>query len=135
MPSFVYLPSDRMRGPVVDSNGELLSIAYLARFPAPSSRRCPRSRQLSSSRRLDPLPPLYHIFFCTVEPFLTILGVIYAVCRPEVYYQNLIPSSSTVKEKLENLVPVGGAGVMAVRQLGSCESSFDSPLAQLTQGR
>ncbi|KAK9899735.1 hypothetical protein P389DRAFT_192046 [Cystobasidium minutum MCA 4210] len=66
----------------------------------------------------DVLPgPLYN-FFVYVEPLATIAGSVYAWTMPELYYRNLLPSSSLL-ERLTHAGPPQ-AGVMAIRQLGNC---------------
>lgn len=63
-------------------------------------------------------------FFVYVEPLATIAGSVYAWTMPELYYRNLLPSSSLL-ERLTHAGPPQ-AGVMAIRQLGNCETSCPS---------
>ncbi|KAM0753356.1 hypothetical protein T439DRAFT_323993 [Meredithblackwellia eburnea MCA 4105] len=63
----------------------------------------------------DPFPPAYKVFFATVEPLLTAIGVFKAVFTPLTYHKELIPPS--VAAIPLNVHP---ASVMSVRQLGSC---------------
>ncbi|GAA5832803.1 hypothetical protein JCM11251_005770 [Rhodosporidiobolus azoricus] len=60
----------------------------------------------------DPLPRPYFLFFTLVEPFLTILGSLYAIFLPHTYYPSLHPSFAAP--------PTSPPAIMAIRQLGSC---------------
>ncbi|GAA5913429.1 hypothetical protein JCM6882_001959 [Rhodosporidiobolus microsporus] len=72
---------------------------------------------------LDPLPRPYFLFFTLLEPFLTILGSLYATFLPRTYFSSLFPSSLTALDDKPSLplpVPLHPAAEMATRQLGSC---------------
>ncbi|SCV71316.1 BQ2448_2904 [Microbotryum intermedium] len=63
------------------------------------------------------LPFFYFHFFTFVEPLLTIFGSIYATFSPLQYYTELVPIAVASPPLAINVHP---AGIMAVRQLGSC---------------
>ncbi|BGP18424.1 hypothetical protein JCM10213_001671 [Rhodosporidiobolus nylandii] len=69
----------------------------------------------SPTHPLDPLPRSYFLFFTVLEPFLTILGSLYAIFRPATYFSSLFPPTLAPPPMEDH-----PASLMAVRQLGSC---------------
>lgn len=67
---------------------------------------------------LGVFPWYYHAFFTLVEPALTLGGAAWAIFSPDDYHRELIPVAVAAKPSL-----IHPSSVMAVRQLGSCESS------------
>ncbi|KDE02633.1 hypothetical protein MVLG_06819 [Microbotryum lychnidis-dioicae p1A1 Lamole] len=70
-----------------------------------------------SNTMADVFPLFYFHFFTFVEPLLTIFGSIYATFSPLQYFKELVPIA-VASPPLD--INVHRAGIMAVRQLGSC---------------
>lgn len=61
------------------------------------------------------LPPTYHFLFATLEPIITVGGVLLAIVTPGFFHKTLIPSSVAPKPTEAHL-----ATLLSIRQLGSC---------------
>lgn len=68
----------------------------------------------------SPLPPFYYHVFAHLEPFVTLIGAVYALCFPSAYYADVLSFKHVVLLGEEG----GGArGRIIVSGLGSCSRS------------